>query len=671
MAIRTSRGLNTRATRNLAKRYEGMPAVQMEYGNIVGQGLPEFMEKQGSFYTGHQLGTGRTMPISTSNLLAENENVLNEILSGNRSMAGYSQPIGDRLMADGRTISPINPGGINFLPYPTARVARRWINNADPIGGLNSISTSQQNLVAYRPLVGSREGVFNNLPSGYTVGPEGQVQRLWRRQAGRIAPVTQLQQPLVQQGNAMVPVQAAYNQAWSDLDRLPFSGRIPNPITQEADDLRQQIISLRKQLGNTIYPRDVIAVAPLNIVQQLDQAGLARPAYTRDVTEQVLGVKPINPNVRRDFRDYNTPVYSYSQLPTTGKQQVLAESMPLRGGYSMTVLPDDNWKAVNARYDSNPEVMLPSSVLEDTVLSPYPLSLGSEVKRSALTAKSSIKADLGNDERLAWMLRTELGNNELPVGMEYVQRMPEYIKYVPKSETNFGQYQETMTDAQDVRDRIAAEARRLSQSARISELQAERTAYPRNPYGVQTYRNSTDRIVPGAMENPSLLSGQQLAAMKVRQQANEMQQRVERADRAINYAYSKFDDDYADGMPQRIGVTTFIDGTPAYKQEAQLSLRDQLELGRKFAGQGEHAGLQPFGRMVSYVPLGGVAMPKGYNVFEVESNNPKTRTQYLQSPTGKELPTPFPIVLVPNAVQAGLGQQSGLYRNTGIQIRHF
>lgn len=272
------------------------PAYEMEWGNLTGQGLPEQIEKQGSFYYPDQLGTGTRKPLSINQLLDEYEFQQDLALSGG-SRANAS--IGERLMAPkssfnrgsdtplepmgNRIIDPTDSGSVDLQPYPIIPTARRWVDSAeagDRLSGYNTTFANpmRANEVLFKPLRQRTDNLANHsLPEGYTVdfsrgttSPDGQttgyVQRL--HQVGNDA---RPQRIIVDQRNISVGQKLGQPQ--------------PNQRQRVAGNT---VINYQYGNSNTRVPQDVVAVAPLELVQELDAQGLARPVQTQDITEQVL-----------------------------------------------------------------------------------------------------------------------------------------------------------------------------------------------------------------------------------------------------------------------------------------------------------------------------------------------------------------------------------------------
>lgn len=291
------------------------------------------------------------------------------------------------------------------------------------------------------------------------------------------------------------------------------------------------------------------------------------------------------------------------------------EPQPTTGSYSMQVIEDpQNFGAFEKNFaTAGKELMLPSAVIGDrtpasfsmdafiegrpqptvqeAVLSPYALSHGSTYKGSDLTAKSSMKANLGGDERLAYMLRAD----NPPDSIEFGDRTPGYVKYIPQSKNLSNVYRETMTDAYDVRDRIAAQASKLGAAAGIAEKQAARTTYLRNPNDVQIDRNFLN-IAPGAMENPNLMTRDDRKAFRMRQDATEMQDRLAYTKDAIRQANDELET-IDPSRTQKVMVSiTGADGL-ARQELMDLTIQEQAQLGIELQNQ-RH------GRDINYVPPG-------------------------------------------------------------------
>lgn len=469
---------------------KGIPAVDMKYGRVTDQNLPIAMEKQGSYYTALDLGTGKTKPVSTSQLLDDYETAMD-------SFAGSAN---DRFMRGNNYngFEPVHPSEVFSRDQPTYNAPRY-----------------------------DKEG--NVIP--------------------------------LQENGITNPV---------------YLQPIPQRLTDAID-------------------KNVMATSP-----------------SQNVTEQMINSGSVDPNIARTVAQVKAPVYSTAEIPS-GYQR--PDQAPTQGSYSMQTFEDP---AVFGAYEKNfaqagNELMLPSTAIRDRtvvpsrrqgpggqlapiesepVLSPYPLALGGTYAKSDLTAKSSIKADLGSDERLAYMLRSER-QPDLP---EFGDRSPDYVKYVPQTQTIGNQFQETMTDAHDVRRRIAAQANNMGNAARIAEQGAARTTYPRNVYDVQV--DQFMRPVPGAFENPAVMTADDMRAARMRQDATEMQHRLTFTDDAIAEAYNRLDAKAGSGIDtQRVLVSqTGPDGI-IRNQAHNISLEEQLQMGAELQRQG-------YARDVNLVPQG-------------------------------------------------------------------
>ena len=148
-----------------------------------------------------------------------------------------------------------------------------------------------------------------------------------------------------------------------------------------------------------------------------------------------------------------------------------------------------------------------------------------------------------------------------------------------------------------------------------------------------------------------------------------MKRRLEFTDNAIADAYAVALND-SGVEPQKVGITMMKPDGTVSRATRDLTFDEQVATGQNALAQG-------YSRLISSLPVDTIAEPKGIDVFEVQNkkNDPEVARQYyLKKQVGQtqsRQSTPFPIQLQQGQVAQGVDPNTGLPRNTGIQLRSY